>query len=142
MSKESINNYITIGSLDNRASTESNTASEKTDDKDNRLSQLDSYVLAALSQEILSEKSEIEEAKFALEQSQPSHIDDPQDQARHLMKSAELTGQAVQLEKFAEYISNLMKKFDIIIEQTQEQKERTKKLYEMIQENPKSDLHQ
>lgn len=130
MSKESYHNFITLNSPEVQSPSESKADQEKA----TSLNEFDSFILRALTREIMSEKGEIEEAKHDLEQSQPSHIDDVQDQARHLMQSAELTGQAVQLEKIAKYVSTLMKQWDVIIEQTQEQKDRNKELYEKLQD--------
>lgn len=137
MSKESFNSFITISSLDTKA--DKKTASEPAAGESItvKFNDLDSFVLRALADRIMTEKDDIEEAKHDLEQSQPSHIDDPKDQARHLMQSAELTGQAVQLEKFASYIAKLMTTFDIIIPQTQESIDRHNELQRKLEENSK-----
>jgi len=135
MSKESFHNFITISSLDTEAKKTPSQEPVKAESDSNTLNEFDSLVLRALSRQIMTDKGDIEEAKYELEQNQPSHIDDPQDQARHLMKSSELTGQAVQLEKFAEYISDIMKTFDVVIAQTQESIDRNKELQRKLEEN-------
>jgi hypothetical protein len=118
MSKESFNNSnhpVDFSSKHLEGSSPKNLKEESTAYAE-ALGELDKVVLKALSQVLIHEKEEIEEAKFELDQNQPNIVDEPKDQVRHLMQSAELTGQAVQLEKISNYVNDIMKSFDVVIE--------------------------